>query len=148
MGGAGQAAPGDLSKVTGLRGQVCGSCRRRTSDQGGCPEAPGALFRNRPLPGLLCPLRTGVAETHSPEHCGQEGQPVLPQPPLLLPPLIVVQVSKQHVLGDGLGQRCHGLVVLGDDLRGRESQALGIPGAPARPRETDTAQVTQGTLPR
>lgn len=55
MGGAGQAAPGDLSKVTGLRGQVCGSCRRRTSDQGGCPEAPGALFQKRPLPGPCVP---------------------------------------------------------------------------------------------
>ena len=50
-------------------------------------------------------------------------EPVLPklafrQHPQLLPPLVVVQVREEHVLGDGLGQRRHGLIVLGDDLRG------------------------------
>jgi hypothetical protein len=27
-------------------------------------------------------------------------------------------VCKEHILGDGFGQRCHGLVVFGDDLWG------------------------------
>lgn len=34
-----------------------------------------------------------------------------------VPSLVVVQVSEQHVLGDGLGQGGHGLVVLRDDLQ-------------------------------
>ena len=35
----------------------------------------------------------------------------------------VVQVREEHVLGDGLGQRRHGLVVLRDDLRGGQAQS-------------------------
>lgn len=33
-----------------------------------------------------------------------------------VPSLVVIQVSKQHILGDGLCQSCHGLVVLWNHL--------------------------------
>lgn len=55
-----------------------------------------------------------------PTHVPWSGRPASPQ---LLPPLIVVQVREEHVLGDGLGQRRHGLVVLGDDLRGGQAKS-------------------------
>lgn len=59
-----------------------------------------------------------------------------------VPSLIVVQVSEQHVLGDGLGQGSHGLVVLWDDLwtpegRGRKKAITCITAK----RDGNTVQV-------
>lgn len=60
-----------------------------------------------------CPLWPGAGEA-------QGGVSVLAPPSHgFLPSLVVIQVSKQHIFGDGFGQRRHGLVVLGDDLQGK-----------------------------
>lgn len=70
------------------------------------------------------PLHTEGARPQAP--CALDGggrgmgPPSHPTPSWLLPSLVVVQMSKQHIPGDGFGQRSHGLVVLGNDLRGSQ----------------------------
>lgn len=66
--------------------------------------------------------------------------------PRFLPSLVVVQVSKQHVLGDGSGQRRHGLVVLGDDLQEKPNKVRPA-GVPSRQRGAGARASLSGQLP-
>lgn len=82
----------------------------------GSARAPAALHAHAsPRAGRHRDSRPLTSEAPG----GTEGPPA---PSRLLPSLVVVQVSKQHVLGDGPGQRRHGLIVLGDDLWGKPTK--------------------------
>lgn len=77
---------------------------------------------------MLCKHKPPKAAAHTcppwPASCEAWAGVWIPalSPPGFLPSLVVIQVSKQHILGDGFGKRRHGLVVLGDDLQGKPAK--------------------------
>lgn len=99
-----------------------------------CQRQPGAhskllLEAAHAVQARVCPAATSPGLGQATSKAPGRGVNPSPASPWVLPSLIVIQVSKQHVLGDGLGQRRHGLVVLGDDLQGKPEEVR-LPDTP------------------
>lgn len=84
---------------------------------GRCPYL-ASPWEHLPLPKASMPPTAGTVQPG--------GKCETPQSHL--PPLVVIQVGEEHVLGNGLSQRRHGLIVLGNDLWRRPGSDLSALG--------------------